>query len=196
MVRHGPKSRPQTLERSAPYAEAPLAMVAREVSHGRTTLVLTRDFATGRDSVWRMLTQPDALQTWAPYTADRDLSQVGRCVLRMLGGDGGATDEIASVVLVADSPVLLEHSWVGDMLAWKITTIGAASRLTLHQTLADETMASANAAGWHLCLEVADSVLAGHPIPPMRGMEAMEHGWRELNERYATALGVAPSQIG
>ncbi|MDQ1550882.1 MAG: hypothetical protein QOD50_304, partial [Actinomycetota bacterium] len=27
-------------------------------------------------------------------------------------------------------------------------------------------------------------------------MEAMEHGWRELNERYATALGVAPSQIG
>ena len=196
MVRHDPKSRPQTLDRSASYAQAPLALVAREVSHGRTTLVLTRDFSAGRDAVWGMLTQPNALQIWAPYTADRDLSQVGRCVLRMLGGDGGAADEIASVVLVADSPVLLEYSWASDMLAWNITTIGAASRLTLHQTLADETMASANAAGWHLCLEVAASVLAGSPIPPMRGMEAIEHGWRELNERYATALGVAPSQIG
>lgn len=171
-------------------------MVAREVSHGRTTLVLTRDFATGRDSVWRMLTQPDALRTWAPYTADRDLSHVGRCVLRMLGGDGGTDAEIPSVVLVADSPVLLEHSWASDMLAWTISTVGEASRLTLRQTLADETMASANAAGWHLCLEVAESVLAGKPVPPMRGMDAMEQGWRELNERYATALGVAPSQVG
>jgi uncharacterized protein YndB with AHSA1/START domain len=170
-------------------------MVAREVSHGRTTLVLTRDFATGRDSVWRILTNPDDLQHWAPYTADRDLGQVGRCALRMLDGDGETEAEIPSVVLVADSPALLEHSWATDMLAWRITAIGAATRLTLHQTLADETMASASAAGWHLCLEVAETVLAGNPIPPMRGMEAMEHGWRELNERYATALGVAPSQL-
>jgi uncharacterized protein YndB with AHSA1/START domain len=196
MVRHDPKSRPQTLERSATYAQAPLTMVAREVSHGRTTLVLTRDFAGNRDSVWRMLTDPDILQRWAPYTADRDLSRVGRCVLRMLGGDGGTETEIPSVVLVADSPVLLEHSWASDLLAWHITTIGAASRMTLHQTLADETMASANAAGWHLCLGVAESVLAGKVVPPIRGMEAMDHGWRELNERYATALGVAPSQLG
>ena len=196
MVRHDPKSRPQTLERSATYAQAPLIMVAREVGHGRTTLVLTRDFAIGRDSVWRMLTDPDHLQRWAPYTADRDLSRVGRCVLRMLGGDGEPEAEIPSVVLVADSPALLEHSWASDMLAWNISTIGASSRLTLHQTLADETMASANAAGWHLCLEIAAGVLAGEPVPPIRGMVAMEHGWHELNERYATALGVAPSQLG
>ena len=193
MVRHDPKSRPQTLERSASYAQAPLTMVAREVSRGRTTLVLTRDFATGPDSVWRMLTDPDALQHWAPYTADRDLSQVGRCVLRMLDGSDA---DIPSVVLVADSPRLLEHSWASDLLAWHITTIDAASRLTLHQTMADETMASANAAGWHLCLEVAESVIRGSAIPPIRGMDAMDHGWRELNERYATALGVAPSQVG
>ena len=196
MVRHDPKSRPQTLERSATYAQAPLAMVAREVSHGRTTLVLTRDFRAGRDSVWRLLTEPDRLRQWAPYTADRDLSQVGRCVLSMLGVDGGTDAEIPSVVLVADSPALLEYSWASDMLAWTITTIGSSSRLALHQTLADATMASANAAGWHLCLDVAESVVDGHPIPPMRGMEAMEHGWSELNVRYATALGVAPSHIG
>jgi uncharacterized protein YndB with AHSA1/START domain len=196
MVRHDPKSRPQTLERSASYAQAPLLRVAREVSHGRTTLVLTKDFQAGRDSVWMLLTDPERLRQWAPYTADRDLSRVGRCVLSMLGADGGTDAELPSVVLVADSPALLEHSWASDMLAWNITTIGSASRLTLHQTLADERMASANAAGWHLCLEVAESVLTGSPIPPMRGMEALEHGWHELNEGYATALGVTPSQLG
>ena len=196
MVRHDPKSRPQTLERSATYAQAPLTMVARELSHGRTTLVLTRDFAAGANAVWRMLTDPDSLLSWAPYTSDRDLSQIGRCVLRMLDGSDGSYTEIPSVVFVADSPRLLEHSWASDMLAWHLTAIDAASRLTLHQTLADETMASANAAGWHLCLEVAESVLAGNAVPPIRGMEALEHGWRELNERYATALGVAPSRLG
>ncbi len=171
-------------------------MVAREVSHGRTTVVLTRDFMAGRDSVWRLITVPRQLQRWAPYTADRDLAKVGRCILRMLGGDGETGADIPSVVLVADSPALLEHSWAGDMLAWNITTVGTTSRLTLHQTLEDETMASAIAAGWHLCFEVAESILDGQPTSPVRGIEAMEHGWRELNKRYAIALGVAPSDVG
>jgi uncharacterized protein YndB with AHSA1/START domain len=159
-------------------------------------VVLTRDLPCGRDSVWAMLTRPSSLRRWAPYTADRDLSHVGRCVLTMLG-DGDAPDfDIPSVVLVADSPSLLEHSWANDMLAWHVTTLGSRSRLTLHQTLAEETMASAVAAGWHLCLDVASAVLAGSKVAPVRGMDAMNHGWQDLNQRYAVALGVAPSKIG
>ncbi|HMH57575.1 MAG TPA: SRPBCC domain-containing protein [Galbitalea sp.] len=158
--------------------------------------MITRDFPHGRDSVWALLTRPERLELWAPYTADRDLSQVGRCVLTMLG-DGNAPDvEIPSVVLVADSPELLEYSWASDMLAWHIATIGSGSRLTLHQTLADETMASANAAGWHLCLDVASAVLEGSKVAPIRGMDAMKHGWTDLNERYAVAFGVKPSRVG
>ncbi|MDQ1560679.1 MAG: hypothetical protein QOE85_20, partial [Actinomycetota bacterium] len=56
-------------------------------------------------------------------------------------------------------------------------------------------MASAVAAGWHLCLEVADAVLAGKPTAPVRGSEALKHGWQDLNERYAAALRVEPSRI-
>jgi uncharacterized protein YndB with AHSA1/START domain len=195
MVRHDSRTRPQTLERPAKFAAPALSEVGRQVGRGRTTVVFTRDFAYGRDSVWAMLTVPERLQLWAPYTADRDLSQVGRCVLTMLG-DGDTPDvDIPSVVLVADSPGLLEYSWASDMLAWRITTIGPNSRLTLHQTLADEKMASAVAAGWHLCLDVADAVLAGSKVAPIRGMDAMKHGWTDLNERYAVALGVMPSQV-
>jgi uncharacterized protein YndB with AHSA1/START domain len=215
MVRHDPGSRPQTLERPAKstarkfvapelsvsalsasaLSEVALSEVGRQVSRGRTTVVLTRDLSFDRNSVWAMLTEPKRLRQWAPYTADRDLSQVGRCVLTMLS-DGDAPDvDIPSVVLVSDAPESLEYSWASDMLAWHLTTVGSGSRLTLHQTLADATMASAVAAGWHLCLDVANAVLAGTPVAPIRGMEAINHGWHDLNERYAVALGVAPTKI-
>jgi uncharacterized protein YndB with AHSA1/START domain len=196
MVRHDSRSRPETLERPAKSAAPDLFEVGRQVSHGRTTVVLTHDLSFERNSVWVMLTKPERLRQWAPYTSDRDLAQVGRCVLTMLGGGDAPDVDIPSVVLVADSPESLEYSWANDMLAWHLTTVGSGSRLTLHQTLADETMASAVAAGWHLCLDVASSVLAGSTVAPIRGMDAMKHGWRDLNERYAVALGVPPTKIG
>ena len=48
-------------------------------------------------------------------------------------------------------------------------------------------MASA-AAGWHLCLEVLERLLAGDPVPPVRGRDALEHGWTALHDRYAGQL--------
>jgi uncharacterized protein YndB with AHSA1/START domain len=205
MVRQDSRPQPQTLERPAKSAartrpEPALSQVGRQVSHGRTTVEFTRDFSHDRDSIWAILTKPEKLRLWAPYTADRDLSQVGRCVLTMLG-DGEVQDVgIPSVVLASDSHLLLEYSWADDMLAWRITSIGtvigASSRLTLHQTLADEAMASAVAAGWHLCLDVAAAVLDGSPVAPVRGVDALKHGWFDLNDRYADALGVAPTRIG
>jgi uncharacterized protein YndB with AHSA1/START domain len=195
MVRNGQKSPAQTLSRPAKTIAPALSEVGRQISHGRTTVVFTRDFAAGGDALWAMVTQPERLRLWAPFTADRDLSQVGRVVLTMLG-DGDSPDvDLPSVVLVADSPTLLEYSWASDMVAWHLTAIGSGSRLTLHQTLADATMASAVAAGWHLCFDVAAAILVGSPSPPIRGKDALNHGWSELNERYAAALGVEPSRI-
>jgi uncharacterized protein YndB with AHSA1/START domain len=170
--------------------------VAREVSHGRTTIVLTWDFHQGSASVWSMLTEPDLLRLWAPYTADRDLGKVGHMVLSMLVAGNAPDIEVPSVVLVADAPHVLEHSWASDLLVWRLTPVGSHCRLMLHQTLADNSMASANAAGWHLCMVVAAAVLRGEQSAPVRGMEAMNHGWAELNDAYAAALGVAATRLG
>jgi uncharacterized protein YndB with AHSA1/START domain len=194
MVRQSSRARLQTLERAS-TAEPALATVSRENNNGRTTVVLSWDFSASRERVWQLLTSPEQLVAWAPFTADRDLSQVGRAVLRMIDEDTSGPIELACVVFAADPPQLLEHSWAADTLAWRLSVAGALTRLTLHQTLADERMASAITAGWHLCLVVATSVLGGHPEPPIRGMAALEHGWRQLNERYAVALGVPASVI-
>jgi hypothetical protein len=46
------------------------------------------------------------------------------------------------------------------------------------------------AAGWHLCLVVADHVLAGETVQPIVGDDAMRYGWQDLHDRYANVLGV------
>jgi hypothetical protein len=45
------------------------------------------------------------------------------------------------------------------------------------------------AAGWHLCLVVADQLLSGDPVGPIVGEEAMQFGWQDLHDRYAAELG-------
>jgi uncharacterized protein YndB with AHSA1/START domain len=202
MVRQSPNSRPVTAERTANIPPA-LLTVAREVTHGRTVVILSRDLDGTPQDVWALLTRPDRLRMWAPHTADRDLSTVGKVTFTMLGDDLSTEGDLpnlpdlraAGVVLVADRPRLLEHSWATDLLAWHLPPLASGCRLTLHHTLADDSMASAVAAGWHVCLDVAASILDGHPTPPLRGAEAFKHGWSDLNERYAEALGVEPTVI-
>jgi hypothetical protein len=46
------------------------------------------------------------------------------------------------------------------------------------------------AAGWHLCLDVAEHLLDGQPIGPIRGQDALNYGWDELNDGYAKKLGI------
>ena len=204
MVRHDPNSSEpnvETLEADPRSKRGAHCDVTREIDHGRTTVVFERDFATSRPTLWNLLTAPDQLRLWAPHTADRNLAHVGRVTFTLLGDEiDGHADipefEMSGVVLVVDAPVLLEHSGATDVLAWHLDEVAEATHLTLRQTLANDTMASAVAAGWHLCFEVADSLLAGHPVPPIRGSGAMRHGWADLNRRYAKALGVAPTKLG
>jgi uncharacterized protein YndB with AHSA1/START domain len=181
---------------------AELASVALDIRDGRSTVVFTRDFLDAPDRVWIALTDPEQLALWAPHTADRNLSSVGKVVFTMLGGVDDVTPafDVPGAVLIADKPTTLEHSWGTDLLEWRLDAVdaldeAARTRLTLRHTLSDPGMASAVAAGWHLCLEVADAVLAGKPTSPVRSSEALKHGWQDLNERYAAALGVEPSRI-
>jgi hypothetical protein len=41
------------------------------------------------------------------------------------------------------------------------------------------------AAGWHLCLVVLDRMLGGDPVGPIRGRDAMDHGFEDLRDAYA-----------
>ena len=63
-------------------------------------------------------------------------------------------------------------------------------RLTLWTNIA-RTFISMGAAGWHICFDVLDRLLADQPIGRIVGPEAMKvDGWQRLNAEYAKQFGV------
>jgi uncharacterized protein YndB with AHSA1/START domain len=165
-----------------------LAAVEYHAERDRWTLVFVRVLRHAPDRVWEALTEPGQLGAWAPYTTDRDLGSTGDATLTMIDGD--IAEDLAAHVSRAERPHLLEYSWGADVLRWELAPEGDGTRLTLRHTLADQSWLPRVAAGWHLCLDVADRLLEGNPIPPIRGQDAMNHGWQELHDRYANVLGV------
>jgi uncharacterized protein YndB with AHSA1/START domain len=149
-------------------------------------LVLTRQLGHPPAKVWAALTEPDQIDRWAPFTAGRSLADPGDLTLTMV--DGETRVDLAATVTKADPPVLLEYSWGEDVLRWELAPAGDGTRLTLRHRVGTREDLPRAAAGWHLCLDVAERLLDGDPVPPIRGREAMEHGWQRLHDEYAAQL--------
>ncbi len=145
----------------------PPADASYQADGDRWTLVFVRDLPHAPQQVWAALTDPAQLSEWAPFVADRDLATTGPATLTMVDGDT-ATDLPAAVSRV-EPPSLLEYSWGEDLLRWELADTGSGTRLTLRHTMDDRDGLARTAAGWHLCLAVADHLLAGHPVGPIRG---------------------------
>jgi hypothetical protein len=90
----------------------------------------------------------------------------------------------------AERPSLLEYTWETDLLRWSLLAVDSGTRLTLEHTVSEPDWLPRVAAGWHLCLDVAERLLDGSPVPPIRGEAAMSHGWERLHETYAELLQV------
>ena len=152
------------------------------------TLVLVRDLRHPPAKVWAALTDPERLEQWAPFAAARSLAAVGDTTLTMIDGD--SRTDLPATVRRAEEPTLLEYTWGGDLLRWELEPAGSGTRLTLRHTVAQTDMLAMVAAGWHLCLVVAEHLLDGHPVGVIRGRDAMNHGWQSLRESYADRLGI------
>lgn len=151
------------------------------------TLIFIREFRQAPAVVWRALTDPGELDQWAPFTAARDLGEPGSTTLTMVDGDDRVP--MPAVVTEAVAPEVLEYTWGEDRLRWQLEPSADGTRLTLRHTVTKPDLDAKLAAGWHICFGVLDHLLAGDPIGVIRGRDAMNHGWEELREGYATKLG-------
>jgi uncharacterized protein YndB with AHSA1/START domain len=168
------------------FDPGPLADVATETGDGTWTLVLVRDLRHPPALVWAALTEPEQLDQWAPFAADRDLGNPGDATLTMVDGD--IREDMPATVLRAEPPRLLEYTWGEDRLRWELEPTAGGTRLTLRHTATDPDLLAKVAAGWHLCLVVAERLLDGEPIGVIRGSDAMNYGWEDLHEAYAKRL--------
>ena len=157
---------------------------------GVHTLVFVRDLRHPPERVWTALTEPDELRGWSPYTADRSLARQGDVTLTMFAGAEKEADELPAAVIRAEPPHVLEYTLGEDRLLWELEPSGAGTRLTLSHTVGGPDWIPKVAAGWHICLDVAERLLDGSPVTPIRGADAMEHGWQALHDAYAERLGI------
>jgi uncharacterized protein YndB with AHSA1/START domain len=165
----------------------PTAAVRGEPTGDRWTLVFTRELRHAPDKVWAALTDPAKVGRWAPFECDRDLGSTGPATLTMI--DAETAIPMQTTVRRAERPTLLEYGFGPDLLRWELAPTPEGTRLTLHHTVADRDWLSKAAAGWHLCLLVAQHLLDGDPIPAIRGQAALAYGFEDLQAGYARALG-------
>jgi uncharacterized protein YndB with AHSA1/START domain len=170
------------------FDPGPLLAVSGYRDGERCTVVLHRTLAHPPETVWAVLTDPELLGRWAPYTADRDLGAVGPATLTMI--DSASPADLPSTVSAAQAPRLLEYTWGGDRLRWELAADDGGTRLTLAHTVEAPGWMPKVAAGWHLCLLVAQHLLDGAPIPPIVGEAALGYGWQALADGYARQLDV------
>jgi uncharacterized protein YndB with AHSA1/START domain len=170
------------------YSPTPAASVSVRQDGQRWTLLFTRELSHPPERVWTALTDPIELREWAPFDADRHLGATGSATLTIAGNE--TVEEFASVIRRADAPRVLEYTWGDDVLRWELEPIASGTKLTLSHTLDDRSWVPKVAAGWHICLDVADQMMRGDPTGRIVGDEAKQYGWEPLNDRYAEQLGI------
>jgi hypothetical protein len=148
------------------------------------TLILVRELRHAPEKVWRALSEPVHLREWAPFDIDGNLSDVGSTVKLKWAG----TSNVYEIkVTRADAPRVLEF----DDIRWELEPIGTGTRLTLWHNI-DRRFVAWGAAGWHICFDVLDRLLAGDPIGRIAGGDVRQFGWQRLVSEYAKQFGAEP----
>jgi uncharacterized protein YndB with AHSA1/START domain len=165
------------------YAPGPARGADIEKDGEKWTLVLVRELRHPPSKVWTALTDPEHLREWAPFDSDRNLGSVGTMNLSTTGSNPQVA---ASEVKRAEEPKLLELTWGRQELRWELEPLGNdGTRLTLWHNI-DRRYIAMGAAGWHVCFDVLDRLLAGDPMGRLAGPEAFTvDGFQRLQGEYA-----------
>jgi len=165
------------------YAPGPASGAQVQKDGEKWTLILVRELRHPPEKVWRAITEPEHLREWAPFEADRSLGTVGATVKLTWAGTAQVSE---TRVTRADAPKVLE---VHD-IRWELEALGSGTRLTLWHSI-DRRFIAWGAAGWQICFDVLERLLAGEPIGRIVGIDVMKFGgWQRLNAEYAKQFGI------
>jgi hypothetical protein len=163
------------------YAPGPASggRYERTERSGRSSL--SENCATRRKKSGRRLPTPCICTSGLPLKS-MGMATVGMVKLTWVG----TPTPLETRVMRADAPKVLEYSDI----RWELEAFGGGTRLTLWHNI-DRRFISWGAAGWHICFDVLERLLAGEPIGRIVGAEAMKFGgWQRLNVEYAKQFGI------
>jgi hypothetical protein len=147
------------------------------------TLILVRDLRHPPERVWQALTDPVHLRQWAPFEADGSLNTEGSSVKLTWVGTMRVSE---TRVTQAVAPRVLEF----HDIRWELEALDRGTRLTLWHSI-DRRFITWGAAGWHICFDVLERLLAGEPIGRVAGPDATKlSAWKRLTAEYAKQLSI------
>ena len=165
------------------YAPGPARGAQVQKGGEKWTLILVRELRHPPKKVWLALTDPAHLREWAPFEADGSLGSAGTTVNLTWGGTAQVSE---TTVMRADAPNVLEY----NDIRWELEPSGVGTRLTLWHSI-DRRFISWGAAGWHICFDVLERLLADEPIGRIVGADAARFGeWQRLIAEYAKQFGL------
>jgi uncharacterized protein YndB with AHSA1/START domain len=169
------------------YAPGPASAKVKKAEGDTWQIVLVRELQHPPAKVWKALTNPEDLHEWAPFDSDRNLGTVGTAKLSTFGAPHVSETQVRR----ADAPRVLEYDWGGGPIRWELESLGNnGTRLTLLANI-DRRYVAMGAAGWHICIDVMDRLLADQPIGRMAGPELMKFdGWQRLTAEYSKRFRV------
>ena len=174
----------------AQYTPGPASGAQMRKQEGENwILIVERDLRHSPEKVWEALTDPAHLCQWAPFDADGNLGKLGNTVkLTTVGAPKLHVTQ--TTVTRADAPHAVEYKWGGHEMRRELEPIAGGTRLTLWTAINHHYIAM-GAAGWHVCFDVMDHLLAGQPIGRTVGPDAMKFaGFQRLHAEYARQFGV------
>lgn len=169
-----------------------------ERSNGQAHLRFTRRLDHPPEAVWHALTKADDLAAWFP--ADIEGGWEPGAQLRFTFRD---PQKAAEVLEVDEAPVLrgeviayepytrLEYTWEKDTLRFDLEPDGDGTILRLTVIFDEIGKAARDAAGWHACLDLLATRLAGAP-PDFEP----EERWAQVHPQYVERFGPEASAIG
>jgi uncharacterized protein YndB with AHSA1/START domain len=161
-----------------------------ETVNGLPTLRFERRLAHPPEKVWKALTDPSELTHWFPQDLDGTFEPGAKLRFAFRGEppvlDGNVIADFTGEVLELDPPRLLAYSWGEDVLRWSLTPDGDGCLLVFTDTFRELGKAARDGAGWHVCLEGLEALLAGKPAPAAAR-------WKELYDGYTQSFGPGAS---
>jgi uncharacterized protein YndB with AHSA1/START domain len=135
--------------------------------------------------VWAAVTDPDEMRHWFPSPEIEYDARTGGSIT--VSGDPYSPTPKSSRVLVWEPPHRFAFEWEDDELHLTLSEHARGCRLELVNILSTPGAGARNAAGWEMCLDLLDQVVAGsrHGSASDAGMEE----FLPVLEKYK-ALGV------
>jgi uncharacterized protein YndB with AHSA1/START domain len=155
---------------------------------GRSRLRFVRRLPHPPQKVWRALTEDEHLAKWFPTTIEGERAAGAPLRFSFRGDD---LPSFEGKLIVYEPPSVLEFLWGDDTIRIELVPDGDGCVLTLLDTLDVHGKAARDAAGWHECLDLLASDLAGKAPDFKPG----EH-WAEVHPRYVERFGPEASSIG